>query len=194
MPTPITEDHLRRIYAESMLPLYRFASRMCGGERDLAEDVVQEVWLRAMREWRRSGPPDRPLHWLRVVARNLIVSHFRKREGIPLDSVSAAEILAAVDEDRVSESVEIAALVARALLRIPEPEARLVEAFYYDQCKVAQLAESYGVSERAIEGRLRRAREHLRKEVTSLLSHPARNEVSRASGIPPARDPSLRSG
>ena len=70
----------------------------------------------------------------------------------------------------MSESAEIAVLVAQALLRIPEPEARLVEEFHYDRRKVSQLAASYGVSERAIEGRLRRARERLRKEIELALS------------------------
>jgi len=169
MPDRITEEQLRRIYGETIAALYGYASRRCGGQRELAQDVVQEVWLRAVRDWRRTGAPDTPLAWLTVVARNLILNHFRRREVIPIDSVSPAEVLAAVEENRVSESAEIASLVARALLRIPEPEARLIEAFHYDRYKVAQLAVSYGVSERAIEGRLRRARERLRHEIELTL-------------------------
>jgi len=35
--------------------------------------------------------------------------------------------------------------------------------------KMSQLAELYGISERAVEGRLRRARERLRRELESTL-------------------------
>ena len=53
--------------------------------------------------------------------------------------------------------------------RIPPSEARLLETFHYDRLKMSQLAELHGISERAVEGRLRRARERLRRELESAL-------------------------
>ena len=53
MPERITEARLRQIYGETIDVLYGYASRRCGGQRELAEDVTQEVWLRAVRDWRR---------------------------------------------------------------------------------------------------------------------------------------------
>jgi RNA polymerase sigma-70 factor (ECF subfamily) len=170
MSERITEDQLRRIYADTIDTLYGYASRRCGGQRELAEDVTQEVWLRAVRDWRRTGPPDNPLGWLTTVARNLILNHLRRREGIPLDTVSQAEILAAVDNNTVSDSADVASVVSQALLRLPEAEARLLESFHYDRFKMSQLAVTYGVSEKAIEGRLRRARERLRRELEITLN------------------------
>jgi RNA polymerase sigma-70 factor, ECF subfamily len=165
MPDRITEDQLRRIYRETIDTLYAYASRRCGGQRELAEDVTQEVWFRAVRDWRRTGAPANPLGWLTTVAHNLILNHLRRRENLPLDSVSPAEVLAAVESDTVSDSAEIATAVSHALTRLPKAEAALLEAFHYDRSKVSQLAESYGISERAVEGRLRRARERLRREL-----------------------------
>src|SRR5258705_1179575 len=81
MPERITEEQLRRIYADTIDTLYGYTSRRCGGQRELAEDVTQEVWLRAVRDWRRTGSPDNPLAWLTTVARNLILNHLRRREG-----------------------------------------------------------------------------------------------------------------
>jgi RNA polymerase sigma-70 factor (ECF subfamily) len=169
MPERITEDQLQRICDATIDTLYAYVSRRCGGDRELAEDVTQEVWLRAVRDWRRNGPPDNPLGWLTTVARNLIVDHLRKREGVSLDDVSAAEVLAAVENDHVTDSAEIAALVSQALTRLPPAEAQLLESFHYDRFKMSQLAEAQGVSERAIEGRLRRARERLRRELEITL-------------------------
>jgi len=165
----ITEGQLRQIYGETIDALYGYASRRCGGQRELAEDVTQETWLRAVRDWRRNGPPNNPLGWLTTVARNLILNHLRRREGVSLDSVSAAEVLAAVEANTVSDSAEIASVVREAMLRLPTDEARLLETFHYDRLKVAQMAEAYGISERAVEGRLRRARERLRRELELTL-------------------------
>ncbi|HET7374287.1 MAG TPA: sigma factor-like helix-turn-helix DNA-binding protein, partial [Gemmatimonadaceae bacterium] len=57
----------------------------------------------------------------------------------------------------------------QALGRIPKAEAKLLETFHYDRVKMSQLAELYGISERAVEGRLRRARERLRRELEIAL-------------------------
>ena len=169
MTDRVTEEQLRRIYDETLDAFYGYASRRCGGQRELAEDVTQEVWLRAVREWRRTGVPDSPLAWLTTVARNLILNHLRRREAISLDLVSPAEVLAAVESNTVSDSAEVASIVSQALLRLPKAEARLLETFHYDRLKMSQLAESYGISERAVEGRLRRARERLRRELEITL-------------------------
>jgi RNA polymerase sigma-70 factor (ECF subfamily) len=169
MADRITEAELERLYDATIVELYRFVSRRCGGERDLAEDVTQETWVRALRHWRANGVPENPLGWLTLVARNLIVSHFRRHEGISLGRVSAAEVMAAVDANAMNDSAEIAALVRQALGRIPPAEAKLLETFHFDGLKMSQIAEGAGLSERAIEGRLRRARERLRRELETTL-------------------------
>jgi RNA polymerase sigma-70 factor (ECF subfamily) len=169
MPQIPTEAEFTAIYRGTIVALYGYVSRRCGGERQLAEDVTQETWLRAVREWRRAGIPDAPLAWLTTVARNQLLNHFRRAEPLPLDSVPAAAVLEAVEQDAVGDSAEIAAFVTRALGRIPVGEARLLEAFHFERCRVAGLAERYGISERAVEGRLRRARERLRRELETIL-------------------------
>src|SRR5262245_45366888 len=104
MPPPVTEAQIRRIYADTIDALYGYASRKCGGDRALAEDVTQEAWLRAVRDWPHKGVPDNPLAWLTAVARNLLLNHLRRHGGVPLDAVSQREILDAVDNDTVADS------------------------------------------------------------------------------------------
>jgi DNA-directed RNA polymerase specialized sigma24 family protein len=45
----------------------------------------------------------------------------------------------------------------------------LLEAFHFERLRVARLAEVMGITERAVEGRLRRARERLRQELEPVL-------------------------
>lgn len=164
-----TEERILAAYRETIDALYGYVSRTCGGDRTLAEDVTQETWLRAVREWRRKGPPDQPLAWLITVARNLIASYYRRRRPAQLESVSAGEVLAALDQGRAAESSQIAAVVGHALTRLPSAQARLLEAFHFGDHRVAQIAAQSGLSERAVEGRLRRARERLRRELESMM-------------------------
>jgi len=164
-----TEERIVGVYRETIDALYRYVSHSCYGDRALAEDVTQETWLRAVRDWRRKGPPDQPLAWLITVARNLLASYYRRRRPAPLDSVSAGQVLAAFDDGRTAESTEIAAVVCHALARLPPGQALLLEAFHFEDRRMAQIAETFGLSERAVEGRLRRARERLRRELESIL-------------------------
>ncbi|MGH7618949.1 MAG: RNA polymerase sigma factor [Gemmatimonadaceae bacterium] len=169
MSDRISERELERIYDDTIVELYGFVSRRCGGQRELAEDITQEAWFRALRHWRAHGVPANPVGWLTTVARNLVTSYFRRRQPIALDEVSPAEVLAAVDANAVSDSAEAASLVSQALARIPPAEATLLETFHYERMKTSQLAELYGISERAVEGRLRLARERLRRELEIAL-------------------------
>jgi RNA polymerase sigma-70 factor (ECF subfamily) len=163
------EARILAVYGDTIDALYRYVSRNACGDRALAEDVTQEAWLRAVRDWRRKGPPDEPLAWLTTVARNLLASYYRKRRPVSLESVSAGEVLAAFDSGRAAESAELTAVVCRALTRLPAAQAGLLEAFHFDDRRMSHIARACGISERAVEGRLRRARERLRRELESML-------------------------
>jgi len=78
MPRRPSEDDIRRIYRETVDELFAFVARRCDGDRDLAEDITQETWLRAVRAWRKDGIPERPLAWLSTVAARLLSNHRRR--------------------------------------------------------------------------------------------------------------------
>jgi len=44
----LTETELIALYREHTGPLYAYVSRRVGGNRTLAEDIVQDGWLRAV--------------------------------------------------------------------------------------------------------------------------------------------------
>ncbi len=163
MDQPATEDDIRRIYRDTIDDLYRFVARRCDRDRDLAEDVTQETWLRAVRSWHADGLPDRPLAWLTTVARNILANHFRRRPAEPLDHAMVESIAA---EEPVVPDVRLS-LVERALSRLPIPQLRLLDAFHFKRQHVSEIAEANGISERAVEGRLRRARQQLRHQIES---------------------------
>jgi len=164
----LTEEEIRAIYHDTIDTLYGYVSRRCGGERARAEDIVQETWLRAVREWRRQGAPARPVAWLTTVARNLLLNELRRPQPVRLDAVPASAVLDAA-EDLATESADVARIVNQALERLPARQRSLLEAFHYRQHSVSQIAGLFAVSERAIEGRLRRARQNLRRELQAAL-------------------------
>ena len=143
-------------------PASRLAWVFPAGDRERAEDVTQEAWLRAVRTWHTDGIPERPLAWLTTVSRNLLSNHFRQRRLEPLDDGVVESVPHPDADDERPRS-----LLVRALARLPLPQMRLLEAFHFEKRRVADIATSLGVSERAVEGRLRRARQQLKNEIES---------------------------
>src|ERR1051326_2755469 len=57
-------------------PLLGYLYRLVGGDRQLAEDLVQETLLHVLRQ--RTCPVDRPFKpWLYMIATNLARDHFK---------------------------------------------------------------------------------------------------------------------
>lgn len=156
-----SEERVIEIYRAQVRPLYGIVSRRVGGDRALAEDIVQETWLRAVRTWPDKGVPDRPLAWLSRVARNLVVSHFRRIRPEPVDP---AELQ--IEDDRFHpETPEASRLVAWGLARLRRGQAELLEAFHLHDKTTQEIADERGLSVRAVEGRLYRARQALRRRL-----------------------------
>ena len=152
--TPPDEAEFLRLYHETVRPLYAYVARRACGDRELAEDVTQESWLRAVAAWTEQGLPREPLAWLKTAAQNLVADHFRNasrrrlaREELELD----AQVVAPA-------TVSAAALVQQGLAQLRGPDAQLIAEFHIDGASVRELAAARACSEKAIEGRLRRAR------------------------------------
>ncbi len=162
MARAMDESDIRGIYVETIDGLYRFVASRCDGDRDLAEDVTQETWLRAIRAWRGSGLPDRPAAWLTTTARNILRNHFRTHRRRPPHQQLDETMLAAPDP---TDGDALRSSLRGALARLPGATSRLLEAFHFRRQSVAAIAAEYGLSERAVEGRLRRARQKLREQI-----------------------------
>jgi RNA polymerase sigma-70 factor, ECF subfamily len=121
------EAFVRALYAEHGGALLRYALHLTGGDRQRAEDLVQETIVRA---WRHpEALADRPARpWLFAVARNLAVDSYRARQARPPETGQAAlEMLPADDDaDRTLESWAVAD--ALASLR-PDHRRVIVEGF-----------------------------------------------------------------
>lgn len=66
--------------------LLAYATRLTGGDRHMAEDVVQETWLRAWRHVDRLTEDRGSVRgWLMRVAHNIAIDHHRGRSARPTE-------------------------------------------------------------------------------------------------------------
>ena len=165
MDSGISERTIQQIYRETFEPLFGSVARLCAGDRTLVEDVTQEAWLRALDSWSKKGIPDEPLAWLICVARNIVLNHFRRKKPTSLHSIPRETVLAVIDDGFKTDSIEIASLVNWALAQLPHSQARVLQAYYLEERSIADLAQDWGISDKAVEDRLRRARTRLRERL-----------------------------
>jgi RNA polymerase sigma-70 factor, ECF subfamily len=144
------EELIRALYAEHAAPLLRYAVHLMSGDRQRAEDIVQETLLRA---WQHpeaiAGRPARP--WLFAVARNLAIDSYRARKARPQEvGETALEVVPAPDEaDRALESWAVSD--ALSSLR-PEHKRVLLETYYRGK-SVNEAAATLGVPAGTVKSR-----------------------------------------
>jgi RNA polymerase sigma-70 factor (sigma-E family) len=92
----MTEGDFEAFATEHTAALLRLAYLLCR-DSGRAEDLVQDALERALRQWRRDGPPDAPLAYVRRVVVNCYLGWRRRRAsgelvGVPdLAEPSAAD-------------------------------------------------------------------------------------------------------
>ncbi|MDR8414865.1 sigma-70 family RNA polymerase sigma factor [Nonomuraea sp. 3-1Str] len=75
------------LYREYHGPLLAFVVRLTAGDRQWAEDVVQETMIRAWRSAERLDPASVSLMpWLATVARRIVIDDRRRRDARPQES------------------------------------------------------------------------------------------------------------
>ena len=142
------------------------------GDQHLAEDIVQETFIKVMRSldtYRGDGPI---AAWLYRIGYREAISATRRRRETPLDP---DEMLHA--GDRVVADVEHAVLAAELTRRLDTAIAGLAEplrsAFVLrdiEQLSTADVAQALDISESAAKMRLARARQALRAELKEDLA------------------------
>jgi DNA-directed RNA polymerase specialized sigma24 family protein len=96
------------------------------GSRAAAEDIAQEAFLRAYRDWDRVGSYEHQAAWVRRVAANLATSGLRRR----LLEARALARLAGWREPALDPLPADQADFGRALRALPRRQAQAVALFY----------------------------------------------------------------
>jgi RNA polymerase sigma-70 factor (ECF subfamily) len=135
-------------YADLTVQLYAYF-----GDRQEAQDIVQEAFCRALARWRTVSSYDDPVAWIRRVAWNLAVSKWRRTRT----ALTFLRRQRAGDGQVAGPSPERVALVA-ALGTLPSAHRRAVVLRYLADLTIAEIADREGVAEGTVKSWLHRAR------------------------------------
>lgn len=106
------------------------------GNRWLAEDLAQEAFLAAHRNWARVSAYDQPGAWVRRVVANLSVSAFRRR----VVEAKALVQLGLGERQRLPELPPDDAEFWEAVRSLPRRQSQVVALHYLEDLPVAEVA------------------------------------------------------
>lgn len=142
-----------------MLPLVN-------GDRQAAEDVVQETMIRGWQHGDRLER-ERAGSWLHVVARNLAISTYHRRRRARPPEVPLDEVAEPTCGDGVDGALD-GVLIAGALGRLNAGQRAVIVELFYRQRSVAEVAVLLGIPEGTVRSRcyygLRALREELENQ------------------------------
>jgi len=162
------EEAAEAFFRHHLDTLYEFVHYRVGGDRALAEDVVQDTMLVAL-ERLQAFDGHSTLHtWLCGIAKNKIRSTRRKRTPVRVEDLlheadpEIDAILAAVDReplpDWVLEKQETQELVGATLASLPPDYREVLVDKYLKELSVGEIASRRGKGTKAAESTLHRAR------------------------------------
>jgi RNA polymerase sigma factor (sigma-70 family) len=158
-------ESVRRIYARYARPVFTVAfSRLA--DRHLAEEAVQETFLKAWRA-RATFDPDRSLSpWLYMIARRTAADIARREQRRPTTTPLSAT-LAADDPEQEGDPWE-AWQVRCALRDLGGDERELIRLTHYVGLTHSQIAERTGLPIGTVKSRLHRAHRRLAERLAHL--------------------------
>ncbi len=124
------------------------------GDRHLAEDAAQEAFAKAAVHLHKLRQADQFGRWVAAICRNEARDLARARRR-PQTAVETAT------EDTPTGGDEIGEAVKAALSQLPSAAREVIYLRFYDGLSYDQISAVLGISEQAINGRLRRAKRSL---------------------------------
>ena len=170
---------LNDLMARHSTPIFHFLCRMLGNEDD-AQDLAQETFVRVYRARESFRSNEKFATWLYTIAANLARNHFRWRSRHPNVSLEVASenteqtlgsTLPASDPAPSDQalSAERATAVRDAVHGLPEDLREAIVLCEWEEHSVAEAAVILETTPKAVESRLYRARQLLRKRLEKWL-------------------------
>ncbi len=143
--------------------LGRLAWRLTG-ERDAAQDIVQDAWLAIVRGLRRLDDPARFRSWAYRIVTNKCADWTRRRvvQRSAAEDLRAAAVSGSGSSSSDAESTDPVIRIRDALAKLPSEQRAVLSLHYLDGIGVAEIARTLDVPEGTVKSRLYHARSRLK--------------------------------
>ena len=155
-------------YQQEYAPVVALAYGL-SGSLWVAEDLAQEAFLRAHRDWDRVGDMDSQGAWVRRVALNLARSRLRRLRSETMARLRLGPSTVAAEWP---DGPEVESFWTEGRRR-PTRQAQVTALRYIEDLQVTEIADVLGIAEGTVKALLHQGRERLRRQLGAkgLIDH-----------------------
>ena len=165
-PDSEREESIRQMIDENQTALLRMCYLYLH-DVQLAEDAVQETFIKAIRAWDSFRGEASARTWLTRIAMRTCMD---MRRGFWFRRVER-RVTPDMLPDRAQEADAEDSALTLAVMNLPKKERKVILLHYYQDMKVNDIADTLGVTQPTVSYRLRRAKEKLRTELEGGKNH-----------------------
>lgn len=155
------EAALQALFARHNVKIFRFIMRLVAVEA-IAEELTNEVYMQV---WKNAGGfrgSSTVSTWMFTIARNLALSHLRKKGTVPLDDDYAEQVEDDADTPETTTAKQDKALVMRACMeKLSLAHREIIDLVYYQEKTVTEVGEILGIPANTVKTRMFHARKQL---------------------------------
>ena len=149
--------------------VYRFSLRLARGSTDLAQELTQEVFLRAAAKWTSVREPHKRAHWLLRITQN-VWRDWLRAQRLQRQTLAARGANTTITHEDHQQRLVLQEFVADCLVALDELPERQRTVLYLTACEdmsISQIAELLNISPTAVKASLSVARARMRKRFGS---------------------------
>jgi len=157
--------------------VYSLVFNQVDRNRDVAEDIVQETFLAALKSAKGFKGRSSAYTWLCSIAYHKVADHYRRQSrerkrmvsGVDVDTVDDSENPGRQPQpDSLIESAETRQVVNEALSKLPWDYRQVLILKYVEELSVQEISQIMDRSPKSIEGLLTRSRKALQTQLAGL--------------------------
>lgn len=159
--TRLVDQYWNNLYGQAMAYLK---------DSHKAQDVVQEVFLTIWKNRRSLSDIERPEHYLYRMARNRILSEFRKKLVIPIpDNIEQLQTASDSPADEQLAAKQLQELVQTVVDQMPPQRRTVFELSRQEGLKYEEIAARLGISRETVKGHMVKALAQMRTFIRQAL-------------------------
>jgi RNA polymerase sigma-70 factor (ECF subfamily) len=156
-------QHFTKFYQTNVKRVYRFIYFRVGGKKELAEDLTQDVFLKALKAFESFDPNISQTSWILTIARNHLINQLEKIrpqvcledvENVLPDSLDLMESISLRNDEK---------RLMQAINTLDHDDAELVRLKYLEGWQYEEIAEITGKTSGTLRVQAHRALKSLKK-------------------------------
>lgn len=171
-PDTMTADEFKQLFLPCHQQLYRVAFRLTGNRED-AEDIVQETLMKIWNSRGRLGRLNNPAAFCMATLKNVFVDSVRRNHRQLDSGISADEVTVASDTDidRQIESRDAVTALTGLIDRLPPNQRDVMRMRDIADISFEEIEASTGLSPGNIRTLLSRARKKIKEQYSALMKY-----------------------